>query len=122
VAEFGISVADLIFDCVCLGVATDETAGPVTFRTMQLVREAYGANVLLGASNASHGLPRRSTLNAAYLAAAVSHGMNVVLSDLTLPNLKWSLLSADAVVGRDMFAVRYIQAHRAEEENTVQAG
>lgn len=115
-AQIGIPASEFIFDCICLGVATDETAGPVTFETMHLVRQELGANILLGASNASHGLPRRSTLNAAYVAAAITHGMNCVLSDLTLPALKWSILSADAVAGRDPFGVRYIQAHRTEEE------
>lgn len=114
-AQEGIEVSDFIFDCVCLGVATDETAGPVTFETLHLVREEFGANLLLGASNASHGLPRRSTLNAAYVAAAITHGMNCVLSDLTLPILKWSIRSADAVAGKDPFGVRYIQLHREEE-------
>jgi len=114
-ADFGMSVDDLIFDAISIGVATDPGAGHVTFETCRLLRRELGANVVLGASNASFGLPRRRTLDAAYLAMAIASGMNVALTDPTLPVLKWSLLSADCCMGHDVYGGRYIQSFRAQQ-------
>lgn len=114
---YGLHPSEFLFDCVAMGVATDETAGQVTMESIRLVRQRLGANIALGASNASHGLPRRHTLNAAYLAVAIGFGLNCPITDPTIPELKWTVLSTDAVMGRDEFAIRYISAHRDEEKS-----
>jgi 5-methyltetrahydrofolate--homocysteine methyltransferase len=113
--EFGLSVDDLLFDAICIGVATDPGAGPVTFETCRLLRKELGANILLGASNVSFGLPKRRTLDAYYLAMAIGAGMNVALTDPTLEVLRWAFLSADTAMGYDEFGMSYIQAFRREE-------
>jgi 5-methyltetrahydrofolate--homocysteine methyltransferase len=115
-ANFGLTPDDFIFDAICIGVATDPVAGPVTFETCRLLRKELGANILLGASNVSFGLPRRRTFDAAYLSMAIGAGMNVALTDPTLPILKWALLSADATMGYDEFGMNYIRAFREEEK------
>lgn len=112
--EFDMSVDDLIFDPICLGVATDPEAGAVTFESSRLLRHEFGANVALGASNASFGLPHRRKLDAAYLAIALASGVNVPITDPTLPTLRWSVLSADCCLGRDEHGMRFIQSYRAE--------
>ena len=111
----GVSVDDLVFDAICIGVATDASAGRETFATCQALRREFGANVVLGASNVSFGLPKRRTLDATYLAMAITAGVNVVLTDVTLPILKWSVLSADCCLGQDEHGIAYIQAFRAEK-------
>lgn len=114
-ADFGISIDDLIFDAICIGVATDPDAGRTTFETCRLLRKELGANILLGASNVSFGLPKRRTLDAYYLAMAIGAGMNVALTDPTIEALKWAVLSADATMGRDEYGINYIGAFRQQE-------
>ena len=114
-AAMGIEPERFIFDCIAMGIGTDETAGRVTFETMRLVRSEFGANITLGASNISFGLPKRRTLDAAYLAAAITHGLNCPITDPTNPQLKWSILAADAITGSDPLGIRFIKAYRAEE-------
>ncbi|RIK83727.1 MAG: methyltetrahydrofolate--corrinoid methyltransferase [Planctomycetota bacterium] len=108
----GFELGDVVFDGVCLGVGTNSTAGQTTLDTCRLLRQHLGANVMLGASNASFGLPRRRTLDAAYLVLAIGAGMTIALTDPTLPALKWSLLSADCCLGYDAHGLRYIRAYR----------
>lgn len=115
-ADFGLGLDDLIFDAICIGVSTDLSAGPTTFETCRLLRREMGANVTLGASNVSFGLPRRRIMDAAYLSMAIAAGMNVPITDLTLPSLKWAILSADTCMGYDDCGVRYIRAFKAEEK------
>jgi 5-methyltetrahydrofolate--homocysteine methyltransferase len=114
--HYGLGVDDLIFDAICIGVATDPTAGPTTFETCRLLRKELGANITLGASNVSFGLPKRRTLDASYLSMAILAGMNVPISDMTLPVLKWAILSADVSMGFDECGTRFIRAFRAEEK------
>ena len=112
--SYGISRDDLIFDAICLAVATDQNAGITTFETCQLFRDQLGVNIVLGASNVSFGLPNRSILNSTYLSMAIASGMNVALTDITLPAIKWAIRSADCCLGHDQFATRYIKEFRRE--------
>ena len=111
----GIPVDDLIFDPVCIGVATDPGAGPVLFETCRALRKEFGANLTLGASNVSTQLPRRRTMDAVVLAMAIGAGVNVPITDPTQPALRWTVLAADGCMGRDEYCIRYIRAFRAEE-------
>lgn len=121
-ATLGITTDDLIFDAICIAVATDMTAAKTTFETIRLMRAELGLNITLGASNVSHSLPKRKTLDAYYLAMAVMAGMNVPISDLTLPALKWAILSADVCTGTDEYGMRYIAGFREEEKAKLTAG
>ncbi|MCZ7646138.1 MAG: dihydropteroate synthase [Planctomycetota bacterium] len=113
---FGLGAADLLADTVCLGVGTDPSAGPVTFEACRRISGELGLNVVLGASNAAYGLPLRKYLNASYLALAIGSGMNVALTDPTLPELRWAILGADACIGRDEFCANFIRQFRLEEK------
>lgn len=113
---FGLGADDLLADAVCLGVGTDPDAGPVTFEACRRISGELGLNVILGASNAAYGLPLRKLLNAAYLALAIGSGMNVALTDPTLPELRWAILGADACIGRDEFCANFIRQFRLEEK------
>ncbi|MBN8216913.1 MAG: dihydropteroate synthase [Spirochaetes bacterium] len=115
-ASFGITTDDLLFDGICIAVATDMTAARTTFETIRLMRKELGLNITLGASNVSHGLPKRKTLDSYYLAMAVMAGMNAPITDLTLPALKWAILSADVCAGTDEYGMRYIAGFREEEK------
>ncbi|MBE7463104.1 MAG: dihydropteroate synthase [Planctomycetes bacterium] len=110
--SFGLGAADLLADAVCLGIGTDPSAAAVTFEACRRMRRELGLNVVLGASNAAYGLPMRKYLNAAYLVLAVDSGMNVTLTDPTLPELRWAILGADACTGRDEYCANFIRNYR----------
>lgn len=113
--KYGFTIDDFIFDCIAIGVATDVGAGRCTMETMQLIRKELNANITLGASNVSFGMPKRKTLDAYYLAIAIAYGMNAPITDITHPALKWAILTADTVNGTDKLGMRYIRESRAEK-------
>lgn len=113
--KYGLTIDDFIFDCIAIGVATDVGAGRCTMETMALIRKELNANITLGASNVSFGMPKRKTLDAYYLAIAIAYGMNAPITDITHPMLKWSILSADTVNGSDRLGMKYIKESRAEK-------
>lgn len=110
----GVSRERIIIDCVCLTLGADDQAARVTLDTIRLVREKLGTNVVLGASNVSFGLPNRKLLNTAFLAMAMHAGMTCGIVDPTVPETRRTILAADALLGKDAFCERYIEACRQE--------
>ncbi len=111
----GVSRDRIVIDCVCLTLGADDQAARVTLETIRLVRETLGVNVVLGASNVSFGLPNRRLLNISFLAMAMYAGMTCGIIDPTIPEVRRTVLAADALLGKDAFSERYIEACRAEE-------
>lgn len=73
--EAGLADSDLLVDTLVMTAATDADAPGVTVGALEAVR-ANGLATLLGVSNVSHGLPDRPVLNAAFVALAVSAGLD----------------------------------------------
>jgi len=106
-AQIGIPAEDVIIDPLVLTVGADQQAGWVTLQSIERVRRELGANVSLGASNVSFGLPERHTLNMAFLALAIGAGASCVISDPA--KLIGVIRACDLLLGRDTYAARYIR-------------
>ncbi len=110
-AKLGIPAEDVIIDPLVLTVGADSNAGAVTLRTIEIVRREFGANINLGASNVSFGLPERHTLNQAFLALAIGAGASCAITDPI--KLTLTIRVADLLLGRDEYAGRYIRYFRS---------
>ena len=108
--EVGIPREDVIIDCLALTVGADSKAGWTTLEAIRMVREELGVNMTLGASNISFGLPEREVINRAFIAIAIATGVNCPIVDAA--KVRPYILATDLVLGRDDYAMRYIQAFR----------
>ncbi|MBN2063140.1 MAG: dihydropteroate synthase [Deltaproteobacteria bacterium] len=104
--SYGIPREDIIIDCLSLTVGADNNAGIVTIGAVQKVREMFGVNQTLGASNVSYGLPDRVIVNNAYLSLVLQAGVTCPTVDAD--KVRPSILATDLLLGRDRFAMRYI--------------
>lgn len=105
-AKFGIAAEDIIIDPLVLTVGADNNAGVVTLDTVQRLKEEFGVNINLGASNVSFGLPDRHTINQAFMALAMGAGATCAITD---PMKLTSIIRAsDLLLGRDYYGSRYI--------------
>src|SRR5262249_37986733 len=111
--DHGLAPRDVLIDPLALTVAADPEAVQVTLRTMRLVRDELGLNMVCGASNTSFGLPERSPLNAAYLAMAMTCGLTAAITDPTNPVIRQSVLASDVLLGHDPYAVSWIADYRS---------
>jgi 5-methyltetrahydrofolate--homocysteine methyltransferase len=114
-AQLGIPAENIVIDPLVLTVGADSNAGAVTLETIRRVREEYGVNINLGASNVSFGLPDRHTINQAFLALAMGAGATCAITDPM--KLTSVIRAADLLLGKDSFGSRYIsywRAHKAE--------
>ncbi|HEY45125.1 MAG TPA: dihydropteroate synthase [Anaerolineae bacterium] len=110
-AKLGIPIEDVVIDPLVMAVGADSHAAVVTIRAIQLIRQEFGVNINLGASNVSFGLPERQTINEAFLALAVSAGATCVITDPMKHTL--TIRAIDMLLGRDEYATRYIGHYRA---------
>jgi 5-methyltetrahydrofolate--homocysteine methyltransferase len=111
--QIGIPAEDVIIDPLVLTVGSDSKAALITLQTIELIRRELGANINLGASNVSFGLPDRLTLNQAFLAMAIQAGATCSITDPI--KLGSTIRASDLLVGRDDFGVRFIKHFRNTE-------
>ncbi|NLG10717.1 MAG: dihydropteroate synthase [Coriobacteriaceae bacterium] len=74
----GLNDYDLLIDMLTMTAATDPQAPLITLQAVSRAEE-LGFATVLGVSNVSHGLPSRSELNAAFVAAAITAGLSAAL-------------------------------------------
>ena len=105
-AKIGIATEDIVIDPLVLTVGADSKAAAVTLQTIQLLKQEFGVNINLGASNVSFGLPDRHTVNQAFLSLAMGMGATCAITDpIKLTN---TIRATDLLMGRDTYGTRYI--------------
>jgi len=107
----GIKEEDVIIDPLAMAVSADPNACRVTLETIRLVHDKLGHNITQGASNISFGLPNRENINNAYMAMSILYGLTCPIAN---PEKIAGLVRAsDLVMGRDDYAVRFIEHYQS---------
>jgi len=110
--EYEIPLEDILIDPLAMTVGADPQAVVVTFETISRIRDTYGLNMTLGASNISFGLPGRHALNAAFLVAASYAGLTSAIMDARTAQVVDACRAADLLLGRDEWGTNWIAAYR----------
>ncbi len=110
----GIPKEDVIIDCLALALGSDPMAGAVTLETIRRVKEELDANITLGLSNISFGMPEREVLNNATLAIAIAYGLTCPVVDAA--KIGAYVLAADLALGLDASGMRYIKGYRKRQK------
>lgn len=109
-ARLGIPAEDVIIDPLVLTVGANSKAAAITLQTIELVRQEFGVNISLGASNVSFGMPERHVINQAFLVLAISAGATCAITDPL--KLSLTIRAADLLLGRDDHGRRYLSGWR----------
>jgi 5-methyltetrahydrofolate--homocysteine methyltransferase len=113
--KYGIAIEDIVIDPLAMPVGAD-TGHPIrTLETIALLREEFGVNMTLGASNVSFGMPDRHAIGAAFLPVAISHGLTSAIMDARSPQIVRAVKATDLVLDRDPWGASWIAAHRARQ-------
>lgn len=70
-----ISPCDIYIDCLTLTASAQQSQAAQTLEAMRMVRDTLGLKTVLGVSNISFGLPRRSLVTSTFLAMALQNGL-----------------------------------------------
>lgn len=109
--KLGINEEDVVIDPLAMAVSADPNACLVTLETIRLVHQTLGVNVTMGASNISFGFPDREMLNIAFMALAIHNGLTCPIANPA--KITKAVRSTDLVLGRDDFAMRYIDCAKS---------
>ncbi|MBN8579627.1 MAG: dihydropteroate synthase [Anaerolineae bacterium] len=113
-AKIGIPIEDIIIDPLVMTVGHNSSAALVTLKAIELIKNEFGVNISLGASNVSFGLPDRHSVNAAMLSIAMLTGATTSITDpIKLGN---TIRATDLLMGRDANSMRYLKYFRTTEK------
>ena len=113
--RYGIAIEDIVIDPLAMPVGADTTLGLKTIETIALIREEFGVNMTLGASNVSFGMPDRHAIGAAFLPMAISAGLTSAIMDARSPQIVRAVKAADLLLDKDSWGAAWIAAHRAQQ-------
>ncbi len=69
--RYGIAIEDIVIDPLAMPVGADTAHPNRTLETIAMLREEFGVNMTLGASNVSFGMPDRHAIGATFLPVAI---------------------------------------------------
>ena len=115
VEKYGIPLEDLVIDPLAMTVGADVEAVKITLETIHLIKEKFGLNMSMGASNVSFGLPNRHAVNASFLPMAMAAGLTSAIMDARTKEIGTSVRAADLLLGNDPWGGNWISAFRTQQ-------
>ncbi|MCL1874475.1 MAG: homocysteine S-methyltransferase family protein [Clostridiales bacterium] len=113
-AKYGIEPRDLIIDCLTLTVSAQQEQVSETLKAVEMASRELGMHTVLGVSNVSFGLPRRETLNATFLAAALGAGLSAAIINPLAPQYRETVDAFRVITGEDKSAAHYTAAYAGQ--------
>ncbi len=113
--KYGIAIEDIVIDPLAMPIGADTSVVQTTLETISRIRDEFGLNMTLGASNVSFGMPGRHTLGATFLPMAMTAGLTSAIMDCRTPQIVQAVKAADLLLGHDEWGTAWIAAHRARQ-------
>jgi len=113
--KYGIPIEDVVIDPLAMPIGADSQMVVRTSETIALIKDTFGVNMTLGASNVSFGMPDRHTLNSVFLPMAMQSGLTSAIMDARTPQIITAVKAADLMLGNDEWGANWIAAHRAAQ-------
>jgi 5-methyltetrahydrofolate--homocysteine methyltransferase len=120
--KYVIEISDIVIDPLAMPVGADTQHPTRTLETIALIKQEFGVNTTLGASNVSSGMPDRHTIGATFLPIAMSHGLTSAIMNARSPQIVRAVKAADLVLGRDDWGASWISARRAQQQQETPTG
>jgi 5-methyltetrahydrofolate--homocysteine methyltransferase len=114
-SRYDIPIEDILIDPLAMPVGADSTLAKKTLDAIWLIREEFGVNMTLGASNVSFGMPGRHALGASFLPMAMTCGLTSAIMDARTPQIVESVKAGDVLMGNDEWGAAWIAAFRARQ-------
>jgi cobalamin-dependent methionine synthase I len=112
----GVSKEHLLFDPLVLPLSANYNHGKIAIATLCGLKEKFPEiKTTMGVSNISFGLPKRARINAVFLLAALSQGLDAAICDPTNERVRKAILLGELIAGKDKHCRSYTRAVRKGE-------
>jgi 5-methyltetrahydrofolate corrinoid/iron sulfur protein methyltransferase len=109
----GVLLDDLYIDPLVYPLSTNPKSAAATLDAIgEIMKRFPGVHTVCGLTNVSYGLPARKLINRAFLAAAITKGLDSAIIDPTDKLLFAMLKAVSLVAGQDDYCMDYISAFR----------
>src|ERR1700751_3394673 len=85
--RYGIPIEDIVIDPLAMPVGADTGHGLRALEKISLLRDEFGVNMTLGASNVSFGMPDRHAIGSAFLPIATAAGLTSAILAARAPGM-----------------------------------
>ncbi|KPJ61017.1 MAG: hypothetical protein AMJ46_03260 [Latescibacteria bacterium DG_63] len=104
--RYGLGTDDIFFDPAVHTLAVGEDHVRETLEALRILHER-GWTSVLGVSNVSHGMPKRSLLNASFLAMAMEAGLDAAFLNPFEERIRETVLASSALARDDKLGKRF---------------
>lgn len=112
----GISKEQIYIDVLAEALAVDDQAARITIGTICELRKADpDIHIICGVSNVSFGLPKRASINASFLSAAIFSGLDSGIVDITSEQIQSAVYTAEMIAGLDEYCMEYLGYFRSRK-------
>lgn len=119
--EYHIAPNRLHIDPLVVTLSTDQTALTVFADCCRRIKAEYPEiHITSGLSNISFGLPARKNVNQAFMVLAMNAGMDSAIVDPTNKNMIGMIYATNALLEKDEFCLKYIDAFTEKAEEAVE--
>ncbi len=114
--EAGVEKNKIYIDVLAEALAIDNEAAVTTINTIANLRKADAeVHIICGVSNVSFGLPKRSSINSAFLTTAIFAGLDSGIVDITNEQIKNTIYIAELIAGKDEYCMEYLGYIRSKK-------
>jgi 5-methyltetrahydrofolate--homocysteine methyltransferase len=113
--RYGIPIEDIVIDPLAMPVGADTSLVAKTLDTISMIKDEFGVNMTLGASNVSFGMPERHAIGAAFLPMAMARGLTSAIMDARAPAIVAAVKAGDLLLGNDAWGANWIATFRARQ-------
>ena len=112
---YGIPEEDVYIDCLTLTVAAEQAQVRNTLEAIRRIKTAHPVKTVLGVSNVSFGLPARTTVNSAFLAAAMWAGLDLAIVNPNIAEMREAIDAYKVLSGEDVNCAVYSAKYAVSE-------
>lgn len=112
--DVGLSIDDIYVDPLVQPVSVDTTFAVEFLTSVESIMQGHpGVHTACGLSNISYGLPERQLINRNFMAMAIAKGLDGAIVNPLDKAMMATIITAEALAGRDDFCMKYVGAYRA---------
>jgi 5-methyltetrahydrofolate--homocysteine methyltransferase len=119
--SIGLNPRDVLFDPLVLTAGADIKNPKISLDTLERISSELGNKTVMGLSNVSYGLPKRKTLNRAFLAAALSRGLSAPILNPSDLDLMEEFFASSLLAGHPEFLLRLSEEKKEKDPPVLSA-
>ncbi len=115
--DYGIKPYDIIVDFLTLPISAGQEKSLVTIEALSKNRASLNLPTVLGVSNVSFGLPKRSYINSSFLSMCLEKGLSAAIINPEDGYLTANFYAMNALLGKDYLFKNYISRYSIEAKD-----